>query len=102
MPLCMVILRTMFIGQKSLKDKANCHLPTPQGMVGLSRALRVFEDEKLNLVHIESRKVKGCQDKLELYLEIDSAEKEDWNKIQHVIETLRGVDLCPRYSQLYN
>lgn len=70
--------------------------PLHKGMVGLSRALRVFEDEKLDLVHIESRKVKGCQDKLELYLEIDSAEKEDWNKIQHVIDTLRGVDLCPR------
>ena len=33
-------------------------------MVGLSRALRVFEDEHLNLVHIESRKVKGRNDKV--------------------------------------
>ena len=31
----------------------------------------------------------------ELYLEIDSEESDDWNKIQHVIDTLRGVDLCP-------
>ena len=35
-----------------------------QGMVGLSKALRVFEDEGLNLVHIESRKVKGSKDKV--------------------------------------
>ena len=33
-------------------------------MVGLSKALRVFEDEGLNLVHIESRKVKGSKDKV--------------------------------------
>ena len=33
--------------------------------------------------------------KTELYLEIDSEESDDWNKIQHVIDTLRGVDLCP-------
>ena len=37
-----------------------------QGMVGLSKALRVFEDEGLNLVHIESRKVKGNKDKVVL------------------------------------
>ena len=36
-----------------------------QGMVGLSKALRVFEDEGLNLVHIESRKVKGSKDKVQ-------------------------------------
>ena len=35
-----------------------------KGMVGLSKALRVFEDEGLNLVHIESRKVKGSKDKV--------------------------------------
>ena len=34
----------------------------------------------------------------ELYLEIDSEESEDWNKIQHVIDTLRVVDLCPTDS----
>ena len=28
-------------------------------------------------------------------MEIDSEESDDWNKIQHVIDTLRGVDLCP-------
>lgn len=88
-------------------------------MVGLSKALRVFEDEGLNLVHIESRKVKGSKDKVllpsnlassipilmaqtELYLEIDSEESEDWNKIQHVIDTLRGVDLCPNDSVTKN
>ena len=37
---------------------------TFKGMVGLSKALRVFEDEGLNLVHIESRKVKGSKDKV--------------------------------------
>merc|ERR1719323_2933376 len=72
--------------------------PLHKGMVGLSKALRVFEDEGLNLVHIESRKVKGSKDKTELYLEIDSEESDDWNKIQHVIDTLRGVDLCPTDS----
>ena len=35
--------------------------PLSQSMVGLSRALKVFEDEKLDLVHIESRKVKGTK-----------------------------------------
>ena len=38
----------------------------------------------------------------ELYLEIDSEDSEDWNKIQHVIDTLRGVDLCPNDSVALN
>ena len=42
-----------------------------QGMVGLSKALRVFEDEGLNLVHIESRKVKGNKDKV-LHYQVSS------------------------------
>ena len=45
-----------------------------QGMVGLSKALRVFEDEGLNLVHIESRKVKGSKDKVSI---VDNSDKND-------------------------
>ena len=41
-------------------------------MAGLSSALKVFEDMNMNLVHIESRLVKGTTDKYEIYLEIDS------------------------------
>ena len=35
-------------------------------------------------------------DHYEIYLEIDSETSEDWNEIQHVIDTLRGIDLGPR------
>ena len=80
-------------------------------MAGLSKALRVFEDKNINLVHIESRLAKvrmgrirkvstvhrkGSTDQYEIYLEIDSETSKDWNHIQHVIDTLKGIDLGPR------
>eukprot|EP00090_Calanus_glacialis_P013363 TRINITY_DN22004_c0_g1_i1.p1 TRINITY_DN22004_c0_g1~~TRINITY_DN22004_c0_g1_i1.p1 ORF type:complete len:561 (-),score=172.93 TRINITY_DN22004_c0_g1_i1:215-1663(-) len=65
-------------------------------MAGLSKALRVFEDKNMNLVHIESRLAKGTKDQHEIYLEIDSETSKDWNHIQQVIDTLRGIDLGPR------
>ena len=46
--------------------------PLHPRMAGLSSALKVFEDMNMNLVHIESRLVKGTKDKYEIYLEIDS------------------------------
>merc|ERR1719285_204532 len=36
---------------------------------------------------------------MEIYLEINSLDSSDWAKIQHVIETLRGVDLNPSNSE---
>ena len=65
-------------------------------MAGLSRALKVFEDKNMNLVHIESRLMKGTKDQYEIYLEIDSETSSEWNEIQHLIDTLRGIDLGPR------
>ena len=66
----------------------------------------------MNLVHIESRlakvskdeaskevlvfAVQGTKDQHEIYLEIDSETSKDWNHIQQVIDTLRGIDLGPR------
>ena len=66
----------------------------------------------MNLVRIESRlakvskyeaskevvvfSVQGTKDQHEIYLEIDSETSKDWNHIQQVIETLRGIDLGPR------
>ena len=63
-------------------------------MAGLSRALKVFEDKNMNLVHIESRLMKGTQDQYEIYLEIDSETSRDWNEIQQLIDTLRSVYRC--------
>ena len=83
-------------------------------MAGLSKALRVFEEKGMNLVHIESRLkqvtkssqllyillgIQGTKDQYEIYLEIDSETSKDWNEIQHVIDTLRGIDLGPRDAE---
>ena len=85
-------------------------------MAGLSKALRVFEEKGMNLVHIESRlkqvvmiyrsfilddllDIQGTKDQYEIYLEIDSETSKDWNDIQHVIDTLRGIDLGPRDAE---
>ena len=38
----------------------------------------------------------GTKDQYEIYLEIDSETSKDWNQFQHVIDTLRGIDLGPR------
>ncbi|XP_023326064.1 tryptophan 5-hydroxylase 1 [Eurytemora carolleeae] len=62
------------------------------GMVGLSRAIRAFEDNNMNLVHIESRKHRNEKD-FEIYLEINSENARDWDDIQHLTETLKGIDL---------
>ena len=85
--------------------------PLHKRMAGLSKALRVFEDKNMNLVHIESRLAKvskdeairevllfgvqGTKDQHEIYLEIDSETSKDWNHIQQVIDTLIGIDLGP-------
>ena len=76
--------------------------PLHPRMAGLSSALKVFEDMNMNLVHIESRLVKGTKDKHEIYLEIDSQTSRDWNAIQQLIDTLRGIDLGPRDSEPHN
>ena len=73
--------------------------PLHPKMAGLSRALKVFEDKNMNLVHIESRLMKGTEDKYEIYLEIDSETSRDWNEIQQLIDTLRGIDLGPREAE---
>ena len=73
--------------------------PLHPKMAGLSRALKVFEDKNMNLVHIESRLMKGTKDQYEIYLEIDSETSRDWNEIQQLIDTLRGIDLGPRDSE---
>ena len=68
----------------------------------------------MNLVHIESRLkqvtksseqlfipfgIQGTNDQYEIYPEIDSETSKDWNEIQHVIATLRGIDLGPRDAE---
>ena len=58
--------------------------PLHPRMAGLSSALKVFEDMNMNLVHIESRLMKGTKDQYEIYLEIDSENSRDWNQIQQV------------------
>jgi len=73
--------------------------PLHHRMAGLSKALRVFEEKGMNLVHIESRLKQGTKDQYEIYLEIDSETSKDWNDIQHVIDTLRGIDLGPRDAE---
>lgn len=73
--------------------KTSVVFPVSERMVGLSNALRVFEDKKLNIVHIESRHVQGKPGEFEIYLEIDSVQSEDWNELQIVMDTLNGIDL---------
>ena len=43
--------------------------------------------------------IQGTKDQYEIYLEIDSETSKDWNEIQHVIATLRGIDLGPRDAE---
>ena len=43
--------------------------------------------------------MKGTTDQYEIYLEIDSETSSDWNEIQQLIDTLRGIDLGPRDSE---
>ena len=64
-----------------------------KGMVGLSRAIKAFEDNNMNLVHIESRNHPTKEGELEVYLEINSQQSSDWNTIQHLVDTLKGIDL---------
>ena len=73
--------------------------PLHPKMSGLSRALKVFEDKNMNLVHIESRLVLGTKDQFEIYLEIDSETSKEWNDIQQLMDTLRGIDLGPREAE---
>ncbi|XP_069757265.1 tryptophan 5-hydroxylase 1 isoform X2 [Narcine bancroftii] len=79
------------------ENKENCNVSVERGRVavvfslknevgGLAKALRLFQEKHVNLVHIESRKSKRRNSEFEIFLDCDS-NREQLNEIIQILKS---------------
>ncbi|XP_072128424.1 tryptophan 5-hydroxylase 1 isoform X1 [Mobula birostris] len=83
--------------EESKENKENCNVSVEQGRVavvfslknevgGLAKALRLFQEKHVNLLHIESRKSKRRNSEFEIFLDCDS-NREQLNEIIQILKS---------------
>ncbi|XP_051884891.1 tryptophan 5-hydroxylase 1 isoform X1 [Pristis pectinata] len=83
--------------EENKENKENCNVSVERGRVavvfslknevgGLAKALRLFQEKHVNLVHIESRKSKRRNSEFEIFLDCDS-NREQLNEIIQILKS---------------
>ncbi|XP_078271311.1 tryptophan 5-hydroxylase isoform X3 [Rhinoraja longicauda] len=83
--------------EESKENKENCNVSVERGRVavvfslknevgGLAKALRLFQEKRVNLVHIESRKSKRRNSEFEIFLDCDS-DREQLNEVVQILKS---------------